>query len=209
MTAVKICGITNLEDAMHSAECGADAIGFNFYPGSERYISPKVAKSIVEQLLQPVLKVGVFVNASTNEITKAARIAHLEAVQLHGDETPDFIEALRSESDLMIIKAFRVGNGFAADDVMKYKADAILLDAVSAGQYGGTGKTVDLAFGAQVAGMIDKLYLAGGLSNHNVRDAIRAVKPFAVDACSCLESSAGKKDPDKVASFIEAAKTAL
>jgi len=209
MIKVKICGITNLQDARHAAERGADAIGFNFYSGSKRYISPTDAAAIVEQVSAGVEKIGVFVNAPIEEIVEIEHAVQLDTVQLHGDETAEFIEELRLESDASIIKAVRIGPDFDAYDALQYKADAILLDAFSIDERGGTGETFDWAIARQIVEVVDRVYLAGGLSPDNVADAIRAVKPFAVDACSLLEASPGFKDREKVAAFIKAAKEAI
>ena len=209
MTIVKICGITNFPDAEQAVDSGANAIGFNFYRGSKRYISPPEAGSIGAKLLKPVMKFGIFVNGSIEEILDAKFIAELDAIQLHGGESPAFIEQIRQESDAKIIKAFRVGPGFEPNEVLEYKADAILLDAYSDGVRGGTGKTIDWTIAKEVAELVDELYLAGGLSPDNVADAINEVRPFAVDACSRLESSPGKKNPSKVAAFIKAAREAI
>jgi len=209
MIKVKICGITNLQDARHAAERGADAIGFNFYSGSKRYISPTDAAVIVAQISAGVQKIGVFVNAPIEEIVEIEHAVQLDTVQLHGDETAEFIEELRLESDASIIKAVRIGPDFDAYDALQYKADAILLDAFSIDERGGTGETFDWAIARQIVEVVDRVYLAGGLSPDNVADAIRAVKPFAVDACSLLEASPGFKDREKVAAFIKAAKEAI
>jgi len=209
MTKVKICGITNLIDAQHAADRGADAIGFNFFAGSKRYISPTDAAAIVEKVTMRVEKIGVFVNATVEEIVEIEDIAQLDTVQLHGDETPGFIERLRLESDATIIKAIRIGPDFDPSKILQYKADAILLDAFSNDERGGTGQTFDWTVARQVVESVDQVYLAGGLSVGNVAEAINAVKPFAVDACSLIESSPGVKDPVKVAAFIKAAKEAI
>lgn len=209
MTMVKICGITSLLDAQHAALCGADAIGFNFYESSKRYISPMEAAAIVDGMTEQVEKIGVFVNSRVEQIVKIKGVVQLDAVQLHGDETPEFIEELRLASDATIIKAVRIGPEFDPTDVLHYKADAILLDAFSKDERGGTGETIDWAMARQVVELVDHVYLAGGLSATNVADAITAVKPFAIDACSLLESSPGIKDREKVAAFIKAAKEAL
>lgn len=204
MTKIKICGITNLEDAIFAAECGVDAIGFNFYRNSQRYISPTAAAVIVEKVTMRVEKIGVFVNSTVEEIVEIEDAVQLDMVQLHGDESPEFIEQLRSESDATIIKAIRIGPDFDPDDVLSYKADAILLDAYSEGGRGGTGLTVDWTIARQVAELVDQVYLAGGLTPENVASAISAVRPFAVDVASGVESSAGQKTTAKVAAFIAA-----
>lgn len=209
MTKVKICGITNLQDARHATDHGADAIGFNFYAHSKRYISPTDAAVLAEKVGKRVQKIGVFVNASIEEILEIEDAVHLDAVQLHGDETPEFIEELRNESDATIIKAIRIGPDFDANDALQYKADAILLDAFSIDERGGTGETTDWEIARQIVELVDQVYLAGGLSPDNVAEAIQAVKPFAVDACSLLETSPGVKDREKVAAFIKSAKETI
>ncbi|CAN5477593.1 hypothetical protein BH10ACI2_BH10ACI2_16560 [soil metagenome] len=208
-TRVKICGITNLSDAQNAVDNGADAIGFNFYPASKRYILPREAAAIGEIIVMRVEKVGVFVNASVEEIIEIEDVAQLDVIQLHGDESPEFIEQLRLESDATLIKAVRTGPDFEPKDVLKYRADAILIDAFSEDERGGTGKTVDWTIAKRVTELVDTVYLAGGLSPENVADAITAVKPYAVDVASGVEASPGKKDHEKVAAFIKAAKEVL
>src|SRR5688572_7939440 len=143
MTKVKICGITNLEDALLSAKFGADELGFNFYEKSPRYIAPEKAREIIEHLPQEILKVGVFVNEDLDKITKIANIAKLDAIQLHGEEQPEFARGLKAKTNLEIIKAFRVSPEFNPEDVLQYKVDAVLVDAYSQKEYGGTGETFD------------------------------------------------------------------
>jgi phosphoribosylanthranilate isomerase len=202
MTKVKICGITNLEDAQLSAKFGADALGFNFYPQSPRYISPDKAREIIEQIPKEVLKVGVFVNENLEKISEIASIAKLDAIQLHGEETPEFVREVKSKTNLEIIKAFRVSPEFQPEDVLRYEVDAVLLDAYSAKEHGGTGETFDWETAKRVQEMFPRMYLAGGLSTDNTATALRRVKPFAVDSCSCLESAKGKKDKVKTINFL-------
>ncbi len=202
MTKVKICGITNLEDALLSAKFGADALGFNFYEKSPRYIAPEKAREIIEQLPEKILKVGVFVNESLDKIVEIAKVAKLDALQLHGEETPEFARELKAKTNLEIIKAFRVSPDFAPEDVLQYETDAILLDAYSRHEHGGTGETFDWKIAFKVRQLIPKLYLAGGLASDNIKTAIRRVQPFSVDTCSLLEKEKGKKDKFKVSSFI-------
>ena len=209
MTKVKICGITNLEDALLSAKFGADALGFNFYPQSPRYILPEKAREIVEQLPKEVLKVGVFVNDSLDKIIEIAETAKLDAIQLHGEETPEFVREIKAKTNLEIIKAFRVSPEFKAEDVLKYEVDAVLLDAYSPKEHGGTGETFDWEVAKNVQKIFPKMYLAGGLSEENIAEAIVEVKPFAIDACSCLEIEKGKKDLEKVERFIFEIKNGL
>ncbi len=202
MTKVKICGITNLEDALLSAKFGADALGFNFYEKSPRYIAPEKAHEIIKELSTYVLKVGVFVNESLNKIIEVAATAKLDAIQLHGEETPEFSRELKAKTNLEIIKAFRVSPEFKPENVLQYKVDAVLLDAYSANEHGGTGETFDWEIARKVREIFPKMYLAGGLSAENISEAILAVKPFAVDACSSIEKAKGVKNYAKVKNFI-------
>jgi phosphoribosylanthranilate isomerase len=206
MTKVKICGITNLEDAQLSAKFGADALGFNFYEKSPRYILPEKAGEICVQLPAGILKVGVFVNESLERIVEIAQLAGLDAVQLHGDETPEFVRDLKAKFSGEIIKALRVSVNFKPEDVLPFGADAILLDAYSKQEYGGTGETFDWETARRVKELFPKLYLAGGLSVENVAEAILKVQPFAIDACSLLEREKGLKDAPKVRDFVFAVK---
>lgn len=204
MVKVKICGITNLDDALHAVECGADALGFNFYEKSPRLISDRDAREITRRL-GSVLKVGVFVNEQVDVIAETVHIAGLDAVQLHGDESPAFVKELRGRVACEVIKAFRVSPEFVAESVFQYGANTILLDGFSRDVHGGTGETFDWRIAKQLSSAA-RLYLAGGLSGDNVRKAILVVSPYAVDACSLLESEPGKKDPQKVRQFILEAK---
>lgn len=202
MTKVKICGITNLEDALVSAKFGADALGFNFYEKSPRYVAPEKVGEIVEQLPNEILKVGVFVNENLEKIVETASIAKLDALQLHGEETPAFAKELKARTALEIIKAFRVSPEFKPEDVLQYQTDAILLDAYSRHEHGGTGETFDWEIAKRVQEIFPKMYLAGGLSNDNIDYALRQTNSFAVDSCSCLEETKGKKDRIKLINFI-------
>jgi phosphoribosylanthranilate isomerase len=202
MTKVKICGITNLEDALLSAKFGADALGFNFYEKSPRYIAPEKAREIIEQMPKEILKVGVFVNESLERVCKIAEIAKLDALQLHGEETPEFAAELKAKTNLEIIKAFRVSENFQPEGVLRYKVDAILLDAYSPKEHGGTGETFDWEIAKKVQDIFPKMYLAGGLAPENIKKAVEKVKPYAVDSCSRLESKKGVKDSTKVSGFI-------
>lgn len=206
MTKVKICGITNLEDALLSAKFGADALGFNFYEKSPRYITPEKAREIIEQLPAKILKVGVFVNENLEKIVDIAEIANLDALQLHGEETPEFANELKAKTNLEIIKAFRVSSDFAPEDVLQYEVDAILLDAYSPNEHGGTGETFDWEISNRVQEMFPKMYLAGGLTHENVIRAIYDTKAFAVDVCSGIETGYGVKDRIKLINFISKVK---
>lgn len=202
MTKVKICGITNLEDALLSAKFGADALGFNFYPKSSRYITPENAREIIEKLPKEILKVGVFVNEDLDKIIEIAETAKLDALQLHGEETPEFAKELKSKTSLEIVKAFRVSPDFKPEDVLQFEVDSILLDAYNPKEHGGTGETFDWEIAKKVQEIFPKMYLAGGLSPDNIAIAILHVEPYFVDACSCLENKKGKKEKSLLINFI-------
>ena len=206
MTTIKICGITNLEDAKAAVRFGADQIGLNFYPRSPRYVTVEQARRIAETVTSKAASVGVFVNASLRGIAEIARTVALDAIQLHGDETADFIKELRDETGLAVIKAIRVVATFEPSELNSFGADAVLLDSFSNRERGGTGKTFDWDFARRFSKLGPKVYLAGGLTPENVREAIATVQPYAVDTCSGVESSPGTKDHKRLRLFIERAK---
>lgn len=206
MTRVKICGITNMNDALAAAEFGADALGFNFYRRSPRYISPSDAREIIDQLDGEVLKVGVFVNEDIETIAAIVDHAGLTGVQLHGDEPPEFVTELRKRVRGDVIKAFRVSDEFSSELPVSCGTDTVLFDGFSKDAFGGTGETFDWEIARTVSKIVERLYLAGGLTPENVHDAIAKVRPFAVDACSSLETSPGVKDAERVKKFIAEAK---
>lgn len=209
MTKVKICGITNLEDALLSARLGADALGFNFYEKSPRYIAPEKAGAITERLPEDVMKVGVFVNEAVGRICKIADIAGLDAIQLHGEEDNKFIEDVHMRSGLVVIKAFRISLDFNPNRAKYSSAEAVLLDKYSSREPGGTGETFDWNIARLVSNLVDRVYLAGGLTTDNVADAIGTVRPYAVDVCSRIEARPGKKDAARLERFIAAVKEAI
>ncbi len=209
---VKICGITNLVDARCALEAGADALGFNFYRRSVRFIEPLEARRIIEQLPKTVLSVGVFVDEETPEaVERIADAAGVRAVQLHGEESVQYCRALKQRvvsKGWTVIKALRVGDGFRPESVAEYEAaDAILLDAFAGEARGGTGRVFDWSMARRVGELVPKLFLAGGLSPENISEAIRVVQPHAVDACSRLEFAPGRKDAERVREFIKLAQT--
>lgn len=202
MTLVKICGITTVDDAWLAARLGADILGFNFYTLSPRYVAPDVASEIVRELNGGVRSVGVFVNEPVDDLLRTANKTGVGAVQLHGNETANYVKDLRRSTELKIIKAFRISTGFEIGVIGEYDVDAVLLDAFSAEIYGGSGRVCDWAKAGQAAAKYPEVYLAGGLRPENVSAAIESVRPFAVDVASGVESANGRKDPDKVARFI-------
>jgi phosphoribosylanthranilate isomerase len=202
MILVKICGITNFADAKAATDAGANALGFNFYEKSLRRISTADAAQIRSKLPKGIQAVGVFVNAKPADINSLRAFVRFDSAQLHGDETPDIVS--RVAASLPVIKALRVGPNFP-DSVFDQYSDvfAFLLDAARAGQYGGTGQTTDWEF-ARRAAASRRIILSGGLTPENVAEAVRVVRPYAVDVASGVESRPGRKDQAKVQQFIEA-----
>lgn len=199
MTLVKICGITNLDDALAAVRAGADALGFNFYKPSPRYITPQAAREIIEQLPESLLTVGVFVNEESENVRKIANEAGLRALQLHGDETPEYCREL---ADYYVIKTFAVSDEFDIRAAHEYKVEAVMLDTKHNSLRGGTGEVFDWSVAQKAVLTIPKLFLAGGLSPENIENAVEIVRPFAVDACSSLEDSPGKKNNERMRVFI-------
>lgn len=196
---VKVCGITNAEDAMMAVEAGADALGFNFYRKSLRYIDPAAARSIIRDLPPFVVSVGLFVNAEPpEEAAEAAHEAGVQAIQLHGDETLQYCSRL---SGWPLIKALRIGSGAIEEHLEQYPVQAFLLDSRDEAVFGGTGKAFDWTRVKELR-IPRPLILAGGLRTDNVREAILTVRPYALDVCSGVEREPGKKDRDKLTSFI-------
>lgn len=205
MTVVKICGITSLQDALVAVDAGADALGFNFYRPSPRYISPSAAREITDQLPESVLKVGVFVNEELQSLLRIVTEAGLSAVQLHGDESPEYCREL---SDRYVIKAFGAADNFDPRSAENYVVEAIMLDTKDDLLRGGSGRVFDWSIAQRANRSIPKLFLAGGLSPENVGAAIATVRPYAVDACSSLEESPGRKNHERVRAFVNAVRSA-
>ena len=201
---VKICGITNLGDALAAADLGADAVGFILYPGGPRSVEPRVVKNIIRQLPPFVTTVGVFANQEENEIRRRVEDCGIETIQLQGDEPPDLCIRL----GYRVIKAIRIQDRSSLNRMVPYHVRAFVLDSYREGQFGGTGRTFDweLAIEAKKFG---KIILAGGLTPLNVGQAIHLVRPYGVDVSSGVEEKVGKKDHAKLKQFIETAKTAL
>ena len=213
MVKVKICGITSLEDARSAIEAGADMLGFNFYRPSPRFIESAEVRKIVESLRDEIesrglTMVGVFVNETSPEaVADIVNEAGLNAVQLHGDESIEFCATLRQLlNGKLLIKVLRVTDTFAPAETRKYDVDAIMLDAFHREKRGGTGQVVDWAVARSTRELVPRLVLAGGLSPENVAAAIAEVGPFAVDACSSLESAPGRKSAERMKAFVRAAR---
>jgi phosphoribosylanthranilate isomerase len=201
MTLVKICGITSLDDALAAVAAGADALGFNFYKPSPRYITPQRACEIIEQLPDSLLTVGVFVNEESPDTVRGiGREARIKALQLHGDESPEFCRELAADN--YVIKVFAVSSSFDVQTAKAYEVEAIMLDTKHNSLRGGTGRVFDWSVAQQVSKTIPKLFLAGGLSPENIENAIKTVRPFAVDACSGLEDTPGKKNEERMRVFV-------
>ena len=206
---IKICGLTNLEDALAAVEVGADLLGFNFYPGSSRYIEPsrcaQITDALSEQRVVAVL-VGVFVNEPAKAIDTVLRECGLHLAQLHGDETPEALERLEGRA----YKAIRPRSASEADMAARRFAHlghssgpALLVDAFSEGHYGGTGRVGNWEVARRLAGKLPIL-LAGGLTPDNVRSAIADVRPWGTDVASGVESHPGQKDRKKMGAFVQA-----
>ena len=203
MVAVKICGLTGVDDAVRCVDAGADAIGLNFWPGSPRCIDIANARSIVRAVGDRVQTVAVFVDFDLGQVREILEETGVGWAQLHGDEPPELVAALLPKA----YKAVRVRDGSAVMLARTFPGEHLLLDASVPGMPGGTGRTFDWAIAAEVA-KERKLTLAGGLTPDNVAEAVRVVRPFRVDVASGVESAPGRKDQELVRQFIERAKSA-
>ena len=204
MARVKICGITNLEDALSAVEAGADALGFVFYAASPRHIFPEQATRIISQLPPFVQTVGLFVNEELNTVNEVADLCRLDLVQLHGDESADYCQQISRR----VLKAFRVRSLTCLDPIKDYRVAGYLLDTFSPSFYGGTGTSFNWEIATEAVKRHQRIILAGGLTPDNVAEAIRQVGPYGVDVSSGVEAGPGKKDRDKVREFIRNAKEA-
>ena len=200
---VKICGITNLEDAFLAVNLGADALGFIFAK-SPRQIEPGKAREIIDNLPPLVSKVGVFEGENGEKVKEVAAFCGLDTLQFHGDESPSYCQNFRSL--FKVIKSFRIRNLKSLKPLSLYSVDAILLDTYSKEATGGTGKTFNWGIAKEAQGFGRPLILSGGLNPSNVTRAINLVEPYAVDVSSGVELSPGRKDPEKLRAFFEAVK---
>ncbi len=201
---VKICGITSLEDALAAVEAGADALGFNFAEEAKskgRYIDPGEARNIVKQLPETLLSVAVTVNEAPARLNEY--LEFVDRIQLHGEESPEFCREFGERA----IKAFRVGPDFNPERMLEYSVGAYLLDAYVPDQRGGTGMTCDWDLAKRAKDLGVPLILAGGLTPENVAEAVSIVQPWGVDTAGGVESEPGKKDHERLRSFIHNAKT--
>jgi len=201
---VKICGLTNLPDALVATEAGADVLGFVFCDTSPRCISIPAAAKIISELPPFTVKAGVFVNAPAKLVSQSIEECGLNLLQFHGDESPEYC----LQFGLMSMKAFRVRDSASLQALGRYPTDAVLLDAFVADKPGGTGERFnwELAILAREFGR--PIFLAGGLTPENVAAAVRTVRPYAVDVSSGVEAAPGKKDHARVRAFVQAAKAA-
>lgn len=205
MTKIKICGITNLEDALWAANLGADYVGLNFYPASPRKVSAKQAKTIASQLPPFVAVAGIFVNEELTVIAKLVKSTPLKAVQLHGEETPDFCRSVKALG-VQVIKAVRLDKPLEPPELEAYAeaVDFFLFDHLSEEAPGGTGIPFDWTWLAKASELRKPWFLAGGLSPDNVSEAVRQTHPPAVDVCSGVERLPTRKDYDAMKRFIQA-----
>lgn len=201
MVRIKICGITSAADAQAAIEAGANLLGFNFYAKSPRHISEDQAAEIRSKLPKRVKAVGIFVNRLVADVITLRSSVKLDAVQLHGDESPETVAEIASV--VPVIKAFRVEPEFPITTLDEYsRAFAFLFDAAHTDQYGGTGRTTDWDV-ARRASLKHRIILAGGLKVENVAAAVRIVRPYGIDVASGVESSPGKKDHELLREFIK------
>jgi phosphoribosylanthranilate isomerase len=199
MTQVKICGITNLEDALCAADCGADALGFIFYQRSSRFIAPAEALRIIRELPDHLTRVGVFVNEAASEVARISELCNLDFIQLHGDESVSYCSSFAPE---MIIKAVELRDENDLQNAARYNAAAILVDSRQGGLYGGTGKKSNWDLALKLKNT-KHLILSGGLNEDNVAEALAKVAPYALDINSGVEIKPGKKDQQKMARIFD------
>jgi phosphoribosylanthranilate isomerase len=203
---VKICGFTSRDNALAVAELGADALGFNFWPKSKRYLEPAQFEAWARDLPDGIDRVGVFVNAERELVTSLLESGALHAAQFHGDETIEYCSAFAGK--FPFLRAFGVRSPESLDGITSYGTNSVLLDAYCPGEYGGSGEAFDWALGQQ---FVDQhpdfnVVLAGGLTPESVAGAVAGVRPAAVDVASCVESAPGVKDLDLVRRFIAKAR---
>ena len=203
---IKICGVTNADDARVCAELGADMIGFNFYPASSRYIEPKIVRGIVAAMPRGMCPVGIFVDGDAGEIRKTAELTGVRCVQLHGEIAPEACSKLARE--FRVIRAFAAHAQFRPEDVAAFADCDVLIDAYHPKFRGGTGQTCDWSSARETLRFTRFLILSGGLNAQNVGRAITEVMPHSVDVCSGVERERGVKDHRAIKDFIAAVRAA-
>ncbi len=203
MTRIKICGITNKEDAFEAAHLGVDALGFVF-THSPRRVTPRMVQEIAQLLPPFISRVGIFVNEDKEKVEKIAKSCHLTTLQFHGEESPSYCQGFREK----IVKAFSIKDTSVLEKIPEYEVDAYLLDSYSPLRYGGTGKTFDWDIAREIKEFGVPIILSGGLNPDNVKEAIERVRPYAVDVGSGVEAREGKKDPEKLKDFVRAVRGA-
>jgi len=203
LVKVKICGITNLEDAQASIEAGCDGLGFVFYKKSRRYINPKKTKEILQKISPLVKKIGVFVNEKEVKIRNITEELKLDMLQFHGDESPDFCKRFKGYK---VIKAFRIKDKSSLKSFKKYDAWGSLFDSYQKGIFGGTGKKFDWKIVKSLGVGRKNIFISGGLNTRNVKKVIQTLHPDWVDVSSSVEIRPGKKDIKKVKRFIKTVK---
>ncbi len=203
MVKVKICGITNLEDAKASINAGCDALGFVFYKKSPRYITPQKVNDIIKHLPPNIIKMGVFVNAQEKAVKRIAKLCGLDILQFHGDESSGFCQRFKN---YRIIKAFRVKDKIDLEKILKYKIFAYLFDTSVKSKFGGTGKKFNWELLYYLKNIKQPIFLSGGLNYKNIKGAIESVQPDWVDVSSAVEIRPGKKNHKKVREFVRAVK---
>lgn len=200
---VKICGITNMEDALHSVWCGADVLGFVFFKKSRRYIKPQKAKEIIDILPPFVFKVGLFVNENVSKVKKIAKYCKLDFVQLHGDEDDSYLKKLKG---LRLIKAIRIKDKDILRRIEDLPCELLLFDSYSELEFGGSGKTFDWNLAKEIRRIKKPYIISGGLTSGNVKKAVKKFSPYAVDVSSGVEKKPGKKEKILMKEFIKNAK---
>lgn len=199
---IKICGITNEEDALAAVEAGANALGFMFYEPSPRNVSIETVQRIAAKIPPFIMRVGVFVNPDEDFVFQAITLCGLSLLQFHGEESPEFCR----QFGIMSMKVFRIKDETSLELLSSYQTDAFLLDSYVAGKPGGTGEKFNWDLAIEAKKFRKPIFLAGGLTAENVAEAVRTVQPFGVDVSSGVEASPGKKDHQKIRDFIKAAR---
>jgi phosphoribosylanthranilate isomerase len=206
---VKVCGLTTPGDAIAAIEFGADILGFNFFPGSKRYVPIETGRAWIADLPEGIEKIAVLVNPDWAAVVEAARVPGITGLQLHGNETPEFCRRLK-EAGIGFVKAVPVTGQGSVDNLPSFFTQTLLLDSSRAGEFGGSGRTFPWKIACEFveANPHLRVILAGGLTPENVAEAVAIVKPFGVDVTSGVESSAGRKDHGLLRAFIAAARGA-